>query len=359
MLFLKRAYRVERHLEAKLTQLNGKLKARLEVGTKSPSKEEELIDLINRRIRPPRPVKNGEVHIRAMYIVSDSVNNYGGRFPPEEHDRIAALLVDTPVMVGHSKEKLPVARNFHAVVERANASAKGEVTSWVKVYFYWAKGTKEGEDLKTNIDSGVYKECSISFSFTTPECSICGEDIRECKHIPFRKYRGPSGELQTAYFNYRGVQKILETSLVYRGATPNTRITKELEFFSLQGYLGQKPPGQVPKEEDKRFRFSFSVNGNRYQFVLPSGYEERIRQGRCFLADSCYRSGRPEEKDGEASLEDVTIPPGEIVPTRLHRDLMEIRFLSPQVSGDFRFRKVIINEKFRWLFYRVQSEDEK
>jgi len=358
MLFLKRGYRVERHLEAKLTQLNGKLKARLEAGTKSPSKEEELIDLINRRIHPPRPVKNGEVHIRAMYIVSDSVNNCGGRFPPEEHDRIAALLVDTPVMVGHSKEKLPVARNFHAVVERANSSPKGEVTSWVKVYFYWAKGTKEGEDLKTNIDSGIYKECSISFSFTTPECSICGEDIRECKHIPFRKYRGPSGELQTAYFNYRGVEKILETSLVYRGATPNTRITKELEFFSLQGYLGQKPPGQVPKEEDKRFRFSFSVNGNRYQFVLPSGYEKRIKQGRCFLADSCYTSVRPEEKDGEASLEDVTIPPGEIVPTRLHRDLMEIRFLSPQISGDFRFRKVIINEKFRWLFYRMKSQDE-
>lgn len=342
-----------------MTHLNGRLKARLEAGTEGSSKEGELIELINARIRPPRPVRRGEVYIRAMYIVSDSVNSYGGRFPAEEHQRIADLLVDTPVMVGHSKEKLPVARNFHAVVERKAPSQKGEPTSWVKVYFYWAKGTKEGEDLKTNIDSGVYKECSISFSFTTPECSICGEDIRECKHIPFRKYRTASGELRSAYFNYRGIQKILETSLVYRGATPNTRITRKLDYFSLQGYLGEKPAGEATEEKLQAVRFTFPVDGRRFQALLPPQYEERINQGRCLLADLCLPDREQEQGSSESSLEQVSISPQETSPIKLDRDLMEIDFSSSRMSGRFRFRKVILNKRFRWIFYRVKSEDEK
>ncbi|MCP4634784.1 MAG: hypothetical protein GY855_17790, partial [candidate division Zixibacteria bacterium] len=75
---------------------------------------------------------------------------------------------------------------------------------------------------------GIYKECSISFTFSLPECSICGDDIRRCGHRPFKEYQTASGEKSTASFNYRQIDKVLETSIVYRGSVHDTTLTNEL-----------------------------------------------------------------------------------------------------------------------------------
>lgn len=184
----------------------------------------ELIALINRNIGPPTSIKESDVYIRAMYVVSDEVNSFGGRFPVEEQKCLAHLLVDSPVMVGHRKDKLPIGRNFHAAVVERNGK------SWVKSYFYWLKSTEGAETLRENIDGGIYKECSVGFTFLFPECSICGKDIRICPHEPFQKYTvGNNNESdRVAYFNYRQIERVLETSLVYRGAVPDTSVSKEL-----------------------------------------------------------------------------------------------------------------------------------
>ena len=128
----------------------------------------EMVALINQNIKPPTPVTADDVYVRAMYIVSDQVNSFGGRFPAEEHDRLAALLVDSPVLVGHRKDRLPVGRNFYAeLVER-------DGHPWVKCYFYWLRSSDAAEQLRDNIDGGIYKECSTAFTFNLPACSICG-----------------------------------------------------------------------------------------------------------------------------------------------------------------------------------------
>ncbi|MCJ7496933.1 MAG: hypothetical protein MUO78_02190 [candidate division Zixibacteria bacterium] len=186
---------------------------------------DDLIFLINSRIKPPVPVKKEDIYIRAMYLVSDQVNSFGGCFPLDEHPKLAELLVDSPVLVGHSKERLPIARNFKADL------VKKDDVNWVKVYFYWLKNSPEANSLKENIDHGIYKECSIGFSFEFPECSICGEDMRRCQHIPFRTYEKENGEKTQAFYNYRNIIKVHETSLVYRGAVFGTSMTNELYLF--------------------------------------------------------------------------------------------------------------------------------
>lgn len=186
---------------------------------------DELVFLINTRIKPPVPVNKEDIYIRAMYLVSDQINSFGGCFPLDEHPKLAELLVDSPVLIGHSKEKLPIARNF-----KADLVKKDEV-NWVKVYFYWLKNSPEADSLKENIDHGIYKECSIGFSFEFPECSICGEDMRRCQHIPFRTYEKENGEKTQAFYNYRNIIKVHETSLVYRGAVFGTSMTNELYLF--------------------------------------------------------------------------------------------------------------------------------
>jgi len=85
-------------------------------------------------------------------------------------------------MVGHRQDKLPIARNFHAQV------VDHEGQSWVKSYFYWLKSADGADDLRDNIDGGIYKECSIGFTFQHPECSICKKDFRTCDHLPLREY---------------------------------------------------------------------------------------------------------------------------------------------------------------------------
>lgn len=181
----------------------------------------DLIEKINRNINPPTPVTAEMVEIRAMYVVNDRVNSFGGRFPADEHCRLVELLIDSPVLVGHRKDKLPVARTFHATACTENGER------WVKAYFYWLKTAEGAESLRENIDAGIYKECSIGFTFVLAECSICGRDIRLCDHEPFQTYT-VGGHEQTCHFMYRKIERVLESSLVYRGATPNTRISREL-----------------------------------------------------------------------------------------------------------------------------------
>lgn len=183
----------------------------------------DLIALINDRIHPPTPLTLEDVHIRAMRLVSDQVNDHGGRFPIEEHERLCELLIDSPVMIGHDHSSLPVARNF-----AARCVDEGD-RSWVEVWFYWLKGEGPHHDqLAADIDAGVVKEGSIGFEFALPQCSICGQDIRTCEHIPDVEYDG-----RVAHYEYRNIIRVLETSLVYRGATPNTRIVKYPLFSKL------------------------------------------------------------------------------------------------------------------------------
>ena len=47
----------------------------------------DLVALINQNVKPPTPVTADDVYVRAMYIVSDQVNSFGGRFPVDEHAR--------------------------------------------------------------------------------------------------------------------------------------------------------------------------------------------------------------------------------------------------------------------------------
>lgn len=175
---------------------------------------ERYVELINSNIKPPVRVKASDVIIRAMYIISDGINLFGGRFDRADLPAIARLFIDSPVLVGHDRSGLPVARNFWAeTVEKGGRL-------WVKSYFYWLKQAEGATKLKLNIDSGIYKECSVSFTYSLPECSACGGDIRYCGHLVSRDI----------FFYYRGVEKILETSLVYRGSIPGTSITDQLSI---------------------------------------------------------------------------------------------------------------------------------
>jgi hypothetical protein len=199
-----------------------------------------LVDEINRVIAPPVAVTEDSVFIRAMEVISDEINEHGGRFMQDEFARLCELIIDSPVLVAHDKRQLPVARNFKAEVVTRDGRP------WVKVWFYWPKDTAGAQDLASRIDSGVLREVSIGFEFKRPECSVCGADIRECEHQPFTEGKHPDGKIRPIHYIYRDIIRVLETSLVYRGATPGTRIGTGL-FFSKEHKAG----GSVSPRADR------------------------------------------------------------------------------------------------------------
>ncbi len=259
-----------------------------------PDRIGELVERINLNVKPPEPVQAGDIYIRAMYIVSDKVNSYGGCFPPDEHEHLIELLIDSPVLVGHRKDSLPIARNFYAEAVRRDDG------HWVKVYFYWLKNSEPGEELQKNIDSGIYKECSISFIFSFPECSICGSDIRECRHRPLSSYE-VDGVQKEAYFNYRKIEKVLETSLVYRGAVENTAITKELLFTNEDQAEGTNSGSKTPEIFIHRIWNTDPLGRELKYLVMPAHESLPIRlihRNNSFslnIADAALKSPRLEE----------------------------------------------------------------
>lgn len=189
------------------------------IGVLSVKHPEERIDFlvskINHNIKPPRKATIDNVNIRVMYLLNDLVNSHGGRFRRADLASLSRLIVDTPVLIGHDRSAAPLARNFHAELEQ-----KGKIL-WLKSYFYWPRSNDgEFDQLLERIDSGILKECSISFVYTTPECSVCGQDIRSCPHEADAK----SG----THFIYKGITQVLETSLVYKGSVKGTYVTDRL-----------------------------------------------------------------------------------------------------------------------------------
>ncbi|UCE65305.1 MAG: hypothetical protein JSU85_10565 [Candidatus Zixiibacteriota bacterium] len=178
-----------------------------------------LIERINDVIKPPRHATEDNVNIRAMYLLNDLVNTHGGRFERDELSALCELILDTPVMIGHNRAEAPMARTFHADLEE-----KGDIL-WLKSYFYWpSRGEGAADETLEKIDSGILKECSISFVYTFPQCSVCGEDMRKCPH----DITLSSDENDKQYFYYKGVKEVLETSLVYKGSVKGTFVTDRL-----------------------------------------------------------------------------------------------------------------------------------
>jgi hypothetical protein len=200
----------------------------------SPDRRASLADKINCVIKPPRLATVDNVNIRAMYVVNDLVNSHGGQFRREDLSKLCELMADTPVLIGHNRAETPLARTFHAELE-----ARGNVL-WLKSYFYWPKSDRE-DDLLLKIDSGILKECSISFIYTYPECSQCGEDIRKCPHELGAGSDAP-------HFIYGGISQVLETSLVYKGSVKGTYITDKLSDIGspVTAIEAAKQKGSLP-----------------------------------------------------------------------------------------------------------------
>lgn len=173
---------------------------------------------INRVIKPARPASTDSVYIGELLAASNQVNAQGGCFAREELTQLAHLVIDAPVLIGHKKNELPIGRVFRgAIVDRAGSP-------WLRALFYWHRDQANAEEIKTGIDSGIYKECSLGFLYAKPECGVCRGDMRQCRHRVNELVRLGGREIRAFYY-YKQIERVLEISLVYRGAVAGTSVS--------------------------------------------------------------------------------------------------------------------------------------
>ncbi len=181
---------------------------------------------------PPVPVTARDIYLRRCRLAGDAIDAGGGRFRTEDLPRLLSMIQGAPALVGHRRESLGVARFFGGNVQKDGKSG----ISYIVPKFYWMRAHSSSEDLRINLDGGIWCEASIGFVFRRPSCSVCGEDIRRCDHALGSEVNG-----LTVFFYYDEIVKVTEGSLVYRGAQPGTGFM--LNDPTGTGIL----PGELPR----------------------------------------------------------------------------------------------------------------
>lgn len=171
---------------------------------------------------PPVPVTKQDIYIRRCRLASDAVDASYGRFRTTDLSLLLDLVNGVSMLIGHNKKTAGIARFFGGSIEILDniwnpVTLRQERISYIVPKFYWMRKHSQGEDLRINIDGGIYHQVSISWWYRRATCSICGKDMRECGHIPGRVYNN-----SLAFYYYDMIGEVLEGSIVFAGAQPYT-----------------------------------------------------------------------------------------------------------------------------------------
>lgn len=184
------------------------------VGTRADTAEKDLIEEVNRFAL--RPLGQEEFAVFRLDLCHNQVDRHFSRFPMEELEKINTLVPGRPLMERHDlRGSLPRGTFFRSALhhDADRTSVRPDV---------YVLRTGENKDFILNIEGGVYRETSIGFAFGSPECSICGKDLRRCDHVPGRTY----GEDQCHYV-MRRVLEVIEGSIVPSGSQGTGFVAQE------------------------------------------------------------------------------------------------------------------------------------
>jgi len=167
--------------------------------------DDDILNAVNRFAL--RPLARDAFAVFTLDLCNNRVDRHFSRFPEDELQKIDAMTPGRPLMERHDlRGTLPRGRFFRSRLHEdgPHISVRPDV---------YVLRTADNRDFILNIEAGVYRETSIGFSFRMPECSVCGQDLRTCAHIPGRTY-----DDEPCHFVMRGVIEVIEGSVVATGS---------------------------------------------------------------------------------------------------------------------------------------------
>jgi len=138
-----------------------------------------------------RPLARDEFVAFTLDLCHNELDRHFSRFPEEELGKISEMVPGRPLMERHDlRGSLPRGTFFRSALhqDEGRVSVRPDVyvlrTQDNADFILWTRST----DRRPQHQGGVYRETSIGFAFRTPECSVCGADLRTCDNIPGRTY---------------------------------------------------------------------------------------------------------------------------------------------------------------------------
>lgn len=180
----------------------------------SPEARLDRINAIQAQRGKPA-LAESDVICRGLRLTGNQPTTIGTRFKDSDLVVIAERVPGAPVLVGHDTKTLPIGV-FYAAKVTWESDGKG----WVDASFYMPND-ENGRRVAQYIDSGIYNEASMGWTFSYAECTVCGKDYNspECSHLVGETY----GEEICSVYTTGDIEP-LEGSIVYRGAHPGTAI---------------------------------------------------------------------------------------------------------------------------------------
>ncbi len=177
-----------------------------------------------------RPLTINEFIVFTLDLCHNQIDRHFSCFPEDELEIINRKVPGRPLMERHDlKGSLPRGTFFRSTLHQDG----DRLSVRPKVYVLTLE---ENRNFIANIEGGIYRETSIGFSFSFPECSICNKDIRRCVHVPGENYEG-----KMCFYRMRGIQEVLEGSVVACGSQGTSFVsdarTHWFEQFGEKGGL--------------------------------------------------------------------------------------------------------------------------
>jgi len=166
-----------------------------------------------------KPQTRDDVAIFRLDLVNNKVDRHYSRFPERELQRISTMIKGKPLMELHqTSTRQPRGLFFRSQVVIAGQRASGgDPTISVRPDVYIPR-IFSNRDFIENINAGVYRGTSIGFQFDYPECSVCGQDMRTCAHMPGSEYEVEKSagkkSRETCHYVMHDVSDVFEGSIV-------------------------------------------------------------------------------------------------------------------------------------------------
>lgn len=162
-----------------------------------------------------------DVHVRSALVCNDQVDHYSTRFTVEALGQIVALINGDPngvnLMRNHNEygsDDLPIGRLFRAELVQMDG------VTHVRAWFYWERGTEDGDEMARKIALGIWREVSISWWMSSFTNSVDGKPFEESPYYPGQEL--PGGTIVVGIMS--GIEEINEVSIVARGGQKDTSI---------------------------------------------------------------------------------------------------------------------------------------
>lgn len=201
--------------------------------------------------RKKRHLADDEVLVSPLRLTGNQLTSIYTKFKDADMYQLAAKTPGIPLLFGHDTSGAPLGTFYYAEVAK-----DGDGKLWLDTRIY-VLNDENGRSLIRNIETGVYNEASIGWTYTLAECSVCGKDYfskfyglyeasgkdsavwaklseeaklfvmeassqeeeKVCEHYVGQEYDGKECFVYTT-----GELTPLEGSIVYKGAHPDTNV---------------------------------------------------------------------------------------------------------------------------------------